>query len=160
MSLADLMKTPVQTISTSGTIAEAARKMVEHSVGALVIAESASSKPIGIVTDRDLVRMISEGLEPDKATVDALIRPPLVTASLDDDLSAITEKMHKAGVRRLPVIGPDGLLAGVVSLDDILVLLGRELSEIGREASHLSGAVQTEFLHEDVVKFRSYLVRR
>ncbi len=158
MSLSGLMKTPVQTIAATAKIAEAAHLMMKHSVGALVIVEGA--KPVGMVTDRDLVRMIAEGLDANQASLDALVRPPLVTASVDDDLSAITEKMHNAGVRRLPVLAADGSLAGVVSLDDIVVLLGHELSEIGREVSHLSGALKTEFLHEDGVKFRSFLIKR
>ncbi len=160
MSLSDLMKTPVQTVPPSCTIADAARRMIQHSVGALVVQEAGESAPTGIVTDRDLVRLVSEGLDPSQASIDALTRPPLVTASVDDELGVITEKMHKSGVRRLPVVDARGALVGIVALDDILVLLGRELAEIGEAASHLSGALKTEFLHEDAVKLRHFLVRR
>ena len=86
MSISDLMRTPVETVQGSCTIADAARAMLKHSVGALVIAD-ASRRPTGIVTDRDLVTMISEGLDPKQATRsipwrgDRSSRPTLTTTS-------------------------------------------------------------------------------
>jgi CBS domain-containing protein len=151
MSISDLMRTPVQTVQGSCTIADAARAMVKHSVGALVIAD-ASGRPTGIVTDRDLVTMISEGLDPKQATLGSLVRPPLVTANIDDNLAAITKRMKSAGVRRIPIVDRDGALAGIVSLDDLLIAMAQTFSGIAREVSDVAGALKAEFIHEHAVK--------
>jgi CBS-domain-containing membrane protein len=85
--------------------------------------------------------MISEGLDPRVATVDEFLRGPLETASVADGLAEVTRKMRAAGVRRLPVLDQEGHLVGLISLDDVLGLLGREISD-------LAGAVDRELSRE------------
>jgi CBS domain-containing protein len=129
MTLAELARRPVRTVEPSCTLREAARLMIRYSVGALVITDSTGSNPTGIVTDRDLVVMISEGLDPEQATVDCLVKAPLTTIPVEASLREVTDLMHKHGVRRLPVVDSEGELIGLVSLDDVVVLLGRELAD-------------------------------
>lgn len=158
MSIADLMRTPVQTTQASATIAEAARQMVKHSVGALVIIEG--SRPVGLVTDRDLVTMVSEGMDPNRTPLDSLIRKPLVTGSVDDDLGDVTAKMHTHGIRRIPIVDRDGKLAGIVSLDDLLIGMARTVTSLSREMSDVAAALQTEFLHEDAIRSHLAVLKR
>jgi CBS domain-containing protein len=129
MTLAELAHRPVRTVEAGCTLIEAARLMIRHSVGALVITDPSGTRPTGIVTDRDLVVMISEGLDPEGATVDCLVKAPLTTIPVDASLREVTDLMHKHGVRRLPVVDRKDQLIGLVSLDDVLVLLGRELAD-------------------------------
>lgn len=159
MAISDLMRTPVQTVQGSCTIADAARAMVKHSVGALVITD-ASGGPTGIVTDRDLVTMISEGLDSKQATLDSLVRRPLVTANVDDDLADITKQMKAAGVRRIPIVDRDGGLAGIVSLDDLLIAMAQTFSGVAREVSNVAGALKTEFIHEHAITTHLAALRR
>jgi CBS domain-containing protein len=141
MSLAQLTLAPVRTIQPSATVAEAARLMCEQSVGALVITDATGVTPLGIITDRDLVWMIAEGLDAREATVDQFVRSSLQTAHVSDRLSDVTKKMREGGVRRLPIVDQEGHLLGIVSLDDILMLLGRELADV-------AAAITSEFEHE------------
>lgn len=141
MFLTDFPRGPIHTIRPSTTAAAAARLMCTHSVGALVITDESEDTPLGIITDRDLVWMISEGLDPKVATVNEFIRGPLATARLTDSLADVTKRMRAAGVRRLPVLDPENHLVGLISLDDILVLLGREVSD-------LAAAITTGMAHE------------
>lgn len=141
MSLAQLTLAPVRTIQPSATVAEAARLMCEQSVGALVITDASGVTPLGIITDRDLVWMIAEGLDPREAVVDQFLRGTLQTVRISESLSDATKKMRETGVRRLPIVDQENHLLGIVSLDDILVLLGRELADA---AAAITGELQHE----------------
>jgi CBS domain-containing protein len=141
MLLSDFPRRPVHTVRASTTIAAAARLMCAHGVGALVITDDSDETPLGIITDRDLVWVVSEGLDPKVATVNEFIRGPLVTAHVSDALADVTATLRDAGVRRLPVLDSENRLVGIIALDDILVLLGRELSDVG-------AAITTELAHE------------
>ncbi len=141
MSLAQLTLAPVRTIQPTATLVEAARLMCEQSVGALVITDASGITPLGVITDRDLVWMISEGLDPRDATVNQFVRSSLQTVQVSDSLSDATRKMREAGVRRLPILDQESRLLGIVSLDDVLVLLGRELADV-------AAAITGELKHE------------
>ncbi len=130
MPLIELAARPVETVDRSCTLAEAARLMVERSVGSLVITDAGSKTPTGIVTDRDLVVLLARGLDPQRDTVESLTDSPLETIRLGERLQHVTQKMRKSGVRRLPIVDDEGRLAGIVSLDDVLVLLGREMADL------------------------------
>jgi CBS domain-containing protein len=141
VSLAQLTLAPVRTIQRSATVAEAARLMCEQSVGALVITDASGVTPLGVITDRDLVWMIAEGLDAREATVGQFVCSALQSVHVSESLSDAAKKMRQGGVRRLPIVDQEGRLLGIVSLDDILVLLAREFADI-------AAAVTGEFEHE------------
>ncbi|MDJ0851047.1 MAG: CBS domain-containing protein [Myxococcota bacterium] len=141
MSLLALTRKEVLTVEPHTTLLGAARTMMEHSVGALVVSDASGEVATGIVTDRDLLYMVSEGLDPKETTVACFVQEELQTVSVGDSLSDVTAAMRKHGVRRLPILDTEGRLAGLVSFDDILMVLGRELAD-------LAGAVGEELDHE------------
>ncbi len=132
---------PVETVIETCTIIDAAKRMIKHSVGALVITDETGRVPIGIITDRDLVVLVSEGMDPNSATVGCLGRAPLTSVPVTAGLREVTELMHKQGIRRIPIVDKLGELAGLVSLDDILLLLGREMADA-------AGAISEELIQE------------
>jgi len=93
------------------------------------------------VTDRDLLYMISEGLDPKTATVGCFVQPELYTVRVGDSITDATDAMRKYGVRRLPILDAADRLVGLVSLDDLLALLGRELGDV-------AGVLSEELEHE------------
>jgi CBS domain-containing protein len=141
--LSDIVKTEVATVQPGFTVREAAKHMLDSNVGALVIVDG-ESRPVGIITDRDIVGLLAEGVDPDDATIGVFAGQMLQTASVLDSLRSVTEKMHKHGVRRLPVIDSDGKLAGIISLDDLLIHLGRQMGDIAE-------TVRNELSHERVL---------
>lgn len=141
MSLEKLTRRPVRAVSPSSTASEAAREMIDYSVGALVVANPADGSPVGIVTDRDLVALVAEGADPREIPVEKLVRTPIRTASIKESLHDVTRKMRRHGVRRLPIVDEEGRLVGIVSLDDVLLLLGQEMAD-------LAGTIQTEIVQE------------
>ncbi|MGE0826649.1 MAG: CBS domain-containing protein [Candidatus Binatia bacterium] len=141
MSLATFTHRPVHTIALSCTITEAAQRMCQHQVGALVIIDSQELSPLGVLTDRDIVAMIAEELNPQEATVAQFLRASLQTAAITDSFDDVLSKMRAHGVRRLPIVDANGHLCGMVTLDDILVLLGNEMADV---AATITGEIDQE----------------
>jgi predicted transcriptional regulator len=112
----------------------------------LVITDASGVTPLHIVTDRDLVVMIAEGLDPDAATVDCLAYRPLQTIGVGATLADAAQAMRVAGVRRLPIVDSERRLVGVVTLDDVLVALGREMADVEK-------AIRSELAHEREVAY-------
>ena len=125
-------------------LGEAAKLMREHHVGSLVVAEDTDGRaPVGIVTDRDMVvEVLAAGLDYRILTVGEIMGAKLVTASEEDDCLETLQRMRSRGVRRLPVVNAQGGLVGIITIDDLLEIVGEELGEIvqaigteqGREA--------------------------
>jgi CBS domain-containing protein len=115
------------------SIVEAAKLMREFHVGSVIVVEDASHapKPIGIVTDRDLVvEILAVELDPGVVTVGDIMSYDLVTAHEQDGLWDTLQRMRTKGIRRVPVIDAEGSLVGILSSDDLLEVLTGELSEL------------------------------
>jgi len=84
--------------------------------------------------------MIGEGLDADRATLECLAHTPLETIAVGASLADAAHRMREVGVRRLPIVDAERRLVGIVSLDDGLVALGREMADVERtirgELSH------------------------
>jgi CBS domain-containing protein len=109
--------------------------MREHHVGTLVVVDAGpdSPRPLGIVTDRDLVmEVLAQGVDPKLIAVGDLLARPLVTAREDDALFDAIQAMNQHGVRRLVVIDSEGHLAALLSMDDVIGVLAEELSGLSK----------------------------
>jgi signal-transduction protein with cAMP-binding, CBS, and nucleotidyltransferase domain len=127
MLVQDLMTTTVVTIPPEASIDDAARQMAGLGVGSLVVVDDDSV--VGIVTDRDLVvRGLARG-EPPGTSVDRVMSSRLVTLSPLDDVGAAYRTFAAHKVRRLPVV-VDGFPVGIIALDDLLLAISRQLSEL------------------------------
>ncbi len=143
MSLVQLAQKGVHTVQPGATITEAACAMMRHSVGALVVTDASETTPTGVLTDRDLVAMIAKGHDPSTTSIDCLPRPPVQTVSVSEGIRDVAAKMRASAVRRLPIVDAEGHLIGLVSFDDVLVLLGNEMADI-------ASTIETELAHEAV----------
>lgn len=113
------------------TVQAAARRMLERKVGTLVILDQAK-RPVGLLTDRDLVlRVLAQGQDPRQTSVGAVMTKEPKTVTEGTPIEQALALMRSGAFRRLPVVGGDGTLVGLVSLDDILSLLAEELREVG-----------------------------
>ena len=118
------------------TVAAAAKLMRHHHVGSLVVVDQLNGGkrlPIGIVTDRDIVvELTAMDLDPATITVGDIMGPELVTAREGEGLLGAMEIMRYKGVRRLPIVGADGRLVGIVTIDDLLEVLAEQMTELAR----------------------------
>lgn len=114
----------------SAPLGEIAALMCERQVGAIVVTKIPSVRPIavGIVTDRDIVlaQLNRAGDFTSLRAADVMSPCPLELCENDSVEDAI-QRMRARGVRRAVVVTADGALAGVVSTDDLVVQIAREL---------------------------------
>lgn len=112
-----------------------AKIMRSDHVGDLVVVEyrGGDPVPVGIVTDRDLViKVMAMGLDPKHVTVADVMSRNLVTAYEGEVLDVAMRRMRGSGVRRVPLVDSAGILVGIVSLDDIVNLLGSTLTDVSQ----------------------------
>jgi CBS domain-containing protein len=138
MGLSEICNRSVVVTPAKTSVQEASRLMREHHVGSLVVVEDTSRgrRPVGIVTDRDVViEVVAAGVDPATVTVGEVMGPELVTARESDQPWDTIRVMREQGVRRIPVVGDDGLLVGIVTVDDLLEILAEQLDGLGKVIS-------------------------
>ena len=117
------------------SVLQAAKLMRQHHVGNVVVVEERNGRrvPVGIVTDRDLVvEIIAPELDSTVITVGDIAVAELATVRENNGVFEAIQYMRNKGVRRLPVVDDGGGLVGIVTLDDLLVLLAEELGALAR----------------------------
>lgn len=135
MPIGELCNREVIIVETEDSALEAARLMRKHHVGDVVVIKEQNSirRPVGIVTDRDLiVEIMATGLDPAVITVGDIMTPELVTVKESASIFETIQYMRRKAVRRSPVIDDSGELVGIITMDDLLQLLSTELSELTR----------------------------
>jgi CBS domain-containing protein len=144
MKVGEVCTRRVRVVEPGRALAEAAREMCHHHIGALLVVEPGDAKrrPIGILTDRDiLLGQLARSADLFCLTVgDVMTRNPLAVTADMSIFSAI-KTLNAMSVRRAPVTDGEGALIGVVTLDDLLPLVCAELAAIG-------GLLGTQAQHE------------
>jgi CBS domain-containing protein len=131
MSVGRFCVREVDTAQPDETVAVAAQRMHQRAVGTLVVVNKASQVS-GIITDRDLVsRVIAKGLSPLETKIrDVMtITPQVVTE--EAPIETALQIMRRGRFRRIPVVGRANKLLGLVTLDDVLMVLAEEFTQIG-----------------------------
>lgn len=128
MSVSDYCRSEPKTCRAEVSLHEAARKMDEQGVGALVVVDE-RGHPLGMVTDRDVVMAsLRKRLDPERTRVSAVMDGDLVSVTAKAPLAVAIRMMRHNGVRRLPVVDPkSGELRGLITSDDVVQLLAAEL---------------------------------
>lgn len=132
MSVGRICTRVVYTTTPTEKVRHAARLMLDYNVGSLVVVELGGAAT-GLLTDRDIaIRCVAESLDPDTTPVSKIMTTPVSTVLEDTPIEEAIRKMEASQVRRLVVVDHSDRLAGLLSLDDILELLGEESETIGR----------------------------
>jgi CBS domain-containing protein len=134
MKVGQICTRGVATITPSAPLIEAARVMCDRHVGAVVVVSSSDrSEPVGVLTDRDIVRAQLERVA-DLSRVqvsEVMTRNPLVMDE-DEPIGAVIRQMRARGVRRAPVLSASGILIGIVSSDDLLCHVADEVAALAQ----------------------------
>jgi CBS domain-containing protein len=134
MSLQQFCQRSVVTITPTQSIAEACRLLEEKNVGCIVATEANQIR--GILTDRDIaLKVTGEKRDPQRTTVGEVMRANPIRISVDKSLHDLTSMMHAHHVRRVPIVDGSDKVLGIVTLDDLLVLLSEEMSDMGKGIS-------------------------
>lgn len=134
-SCREIMTKDVRTAMREMSLRDAARLMRDGDMGAIPVVDAGTL--IGIVTDRDIVvRCIAEGKEP-SATVSEAMTTELFTVSPDDFVFEAIRLMGDKQVRRIPVVGENGQLEGIIAMADVALETEDEL-EIAETLEEIS----------------------
>jgi CBS domain-containing protein len=133
LNAGDICNRIVVVAERTTTLFEAAQRMREQHVGCLVVVEPAGSARTvaGILTDRDIVTgVVAKGLDPKLLCIEDVLAGEVVTVRESDPYAEVLATMQAKGLRRLPVLGADGALAGLVTLDDLLDVMAGQMRAI------------------------------
>ncbi|HJV92846.1 MAG TPA: CBS domain-containing protein [Azonexus sp.] len=140
MNVGDVCRRQVVCTYQSVVLAEAARQMLEEHVGCLVVVQQGEQGrvPVGVLTDRDIVvGAVAQHLDPRTLTVGEVMTREVATVREQDSVVNALRLMRRRGIRRLPVVAPDGVLQGIVTLDDLL-------DDVAQKLNALAEAVESE----------------
>ena len=103
--------------------------MRDENIGSVVVARD--RQPLGIVTDRGLaLRVVAEGGDPEKLLLSDVMTGEPIFIGEDRSVDQAVAAMRDLAIRRVPVVDADGRLSGIVSMDDVLVLLADQLGSL------------------------------
>jgi CBS domain-containing protein len=157
MLVKDAMSSPVVTLDEDEASNKVAKLMDENNLGCVIVTNKAG-KPLGIITERDLVkRVLSKNLKPDAVKAREIMTSPLVTIEPDATISDAARRMSRLDIRRLAVLYK-GNLVGVVSSKDILGVMP-ELIEIIQERTRIENATGAEETTEEEMPLSGYCDR-
>ena len=132
--IADIMTRSIAVVGRDETLQAAARRMREMDVGALPVTDGKAL--VGMVTDRDItVRGVAEGMVAQESLVSDVMTEELRWCNEDDSVEAVMAEMGEAQVRRLPVLGANREIVGIVALGDIATRQSAHTDEALREIS-------------------------
>jgi CBS domain-containing protein len=134
MDVRSICTREVATIPRTATVVAAARRMRDDHVGDLVVVTEGRDGdiPVGMITDRDIaVGIVAQDVDHLKHLLveDVVDLGDLAVAFPEESVAEVASRMRQRGVRRLPVV-ENGRLFGIVSLDDLVRLLARELHDL------------------------------
>ncbi len=124
LKLADIATRAVSTVAPDTPLDEAISRFAAQHVSSLVVVEA--GRPLGIMTERDLVRLMCAG-SADRRSVREVMTAPLLTVPHDLDFSSAQVMMASCGIRHLVLVDAAGQLAGLVSETDFRRHLGGDL---------------------------------
>jgi len=133
MNVGEICTREVVIVNRNDSVLEAARLMRQYHVGDVIVIDRKAEQniPAGILTDRDIViELVAKEVDAASVSAGDIMSNDLLTAIEDDDLTELIQKMQIRGVRRAPVLNNQGELVGIVSKDDLIELIGEQLSSL------------------------------
>jgi len=114
----DLVRRPPVTVGVGVSVRDVVRVMYENSIGSIVIVDDVG-RPIGIFTERDLLRLVAQGASLD-SPVDTVMSRDLVVVKGVEGVVKAAMLMSEHRIRHLPVVDDEGKLVGVISVRDVV----------------------------------------
>jgi len=147
MQVSDIMHRDVVTVSAGDSFARVASVLKEHKISSVVVMDG--DRPAGIVTERDVVGVVADGVDPSTVRVGDRMATDLAVAEPRQDVADAARLMAARRIRHLPVLDRGGLV-GIISIRDLTswavqeLTGGHELPDIERSSAALNAAVQSD----------------
>lgn len=131
MSIIDIARKNVVTMDVESTAKDVIEKMDEERIGSVVITKN--NKPEGIITDRDIAIEINKrNKNPSDIPIKTIMSEKPFTVTKDEGIFEVIRKTADEQVRRIPIVEQNGEIVGIITLDDLLVLLATEFNSLSR----------------------------
>ncbi|HET7390858.1 MAG TPA: CBS domain-containing protein [Nitrososphaeraceae archaeon] len=155
VTVSDFMTREVKTITENETLKQACKLMYQDNIGSIVVlkkdtsdyhdektsisTESKNDKPVGMITERDIARMVGFS---DKFFIDIsvmeVMSKPLITINPDNLVKDAVALMEQKNIRRLPVMDDTAKMVGIITSKDILKVVMRSFKEIMKNKELIS----------------------
>lgn len=117
-------------INDNPSALDVAKLMAKHRIGSIVVIEGNNKKPVGIVTERDILKKVSaQNKSADQVAVRHIMSSPLITVKSIDSVDTAAETIAENKIKRLVVLEQDGSMVGILSVSDIAKKLAKILTE-------------------------------
>jgi CBS domain-containing protein len=123
----DLPPGELLSVEPETSIAEVARHMRKDDADCVAV--MSQGRLVGIITERDLVKAIADGIDPKEARADVVMTADPATVDADEDVAMVAVKMMRLGVRHLPVVNKAGKSIGLVSARNLVAILDRSADQ-------------------------------
>ena len=130
MSIEQYITPNVVMASEDTSLEQIARLMKQENVGAIVIVKNKETDPTptGILTDRDIVtKLLAEDATIKQVSVKNIVTHDLLVIRQDQGVREVIRALTEKGVRRAPVVDANNKVIGIITLDDLLLLIIEEL---------------------------------
>ncbi len=123
IKITDYMTKPVVTVKATETIRGAVKKMDHYNIGSLIVVDG-SKKPVGIMTERDIIRKaLAANLDLDKTSIAKIMTKKVMTVRMEGTLIEVASIMKAHTMRRIVVVDKSGKAVGVVTSKDLVDIL-------------------------------------
>lgn len=154
MLVKDVMSSPVITVDENAKANRVAELMEKHDLGCIVVTTK-EDKPIGIITERDLVlRVLAKNVKPDTLRAEEVMTAPLITIEPDATITDTARRMSRLNIRRLGVVYR-GKLVGIISSKDVLAIMP-DLLETIQEKTLIEGENTSEEQQQEQAPLTGY----
>jgi CBS domain-containing protein len=123
VKVSDLPPGDLLSVEPQTSIADVARQMRKDDSDCVAV--MSEGRLVGIITERDLVRAIADGVDPHEAKADLVMTADPATVEADEDVAVVAVKMMRLGIRHLPVVNKAGKPVGLVSARNLVAILDR-----------------------------------
>lgn len=135
MSIGTICKCDVVTITKDASIQEAAQLMKENNIGDVIVVETQEKldKPIGIVTDRDIIiDVVADKKNAENIQVGDVMSENLLVLNNNQSIEDALKMMQEKGVRRAPIVSNEQKIVGIATFDDLFKLLVGEINSLAK----------------------------
>lgn len=129
----DFYEKDVVCLTPEDSIYDAAKLMLSHHVGDIVITAERDGRvvPVGIITDRDIVvGAVAKGADLTQMKISEILKTGIVTATEEHALSELVQMMVTEGISRLPIVNDYGALKGILSSKRLFQYFAQGLCEL------------------------------
>jgi CBS domain-containing protein len=132
-------------IADNPSALDVAKLMAKHRIGSIVVTEGNNKNPVGLVTERDIIKKVTaQNKSADQVAVRHIMSSPVITVQSIDSIDTAAETIAENRIKRLVVLEQDGSMVGIISVSDIAKKLAKILTEDYSRYRSLRNLLETD----------------